>query len=289
MPGFRWCVLLFVLCSKCWLRWGWGWRGSRGGEEREGWMHHALFRFVAAAARQGRFGCGPRHRSSDSVIRIMIFVGGNSVQRMGRPAQCGRSRVWRSNVRACCEFGHPDAEHAERGAEHAEKITPNRRKPLLWALCAPLCVLCVKGGITSERRRRQFGIRSGSFADLRDSNSWDPPLRRPLPCRAGQSGERRGGKLFPSCHDRPALTRVLVRPTMTQGRKPSSDCPACRAVRTKRYLQLARIENCCIGLPGLDLGVPDHSTLSHRPRRWACRHSGEPEPARRICLKTARA
>jgi hypothetical protein len=138
--------------------------------------------------------------------------GGNSVQRMGRPAQCGRSRVWRSNVRACCEFGHPDAEHAERGAEHAEKITPNRRKPLLWALCAPLGVLCVKGGITSERRRRQFGIRSGSFADLRDSNSWDPPLRRPLPCRAGQSGERRGGKLFPSCHDRPALTRVLVRP-----------------------------------------------------------------------------
>jgi hypothetical protein len=76
---------------------------------------------------------------------------------MGRPAQCGRSRVWRSNVRACCEFGHPDAEHAERGAEHAEKITPNRRKPLLWALCAPLGVLCVKGGITSERRRRRFG------------------------------------------------------------------------------------------------------------------------------------
>jgi hypothetical protein len=121
-------------------------------------MHHALFRFVAAAARQGRFGCGPRHRSSDSVIRIMIFAGGgNSVQRVGRPAQCGRSRVWRSNVRACCEFGHPDAEHAERGAEHAEKITPNRRKPLLWALCAPLGVLCVKGGITSERRRRRFG------------------------------------------------------------------------------------------------------------------------------------
>ncbi|MDB5401438.1 MAG: transposase [Rhodopila sp.] len=40
-----------------------------------------------------------------------------------------------------------------------------------------------------------------------------------------------------------------------------------------------------IGLLGLDLAVPDHSTLSRRRRRWRCRHSGEPQPVR--CIWTA--
>jgi Transposase DDE domain len=42
-----------------------------------------------------------------------------------------------------------------------------------------------------------------------------------------------------------------------------------------------------IGLLGLDLAVPDHSTLSRRARRWRCRTSGEPEPVRSICWWTA--
>ena len=37
------------------------------------------------------------------------------------------------------------------------------------------------------------------------------------------------------------------------------------------------------GLLGLDLAVPDHSTLSRREKRWRCRSCGEPEPARSIC------
>jgi hypothetical protein len=35
-------------------------------------------------------------------------------------------------------------------------------------------VLCVKFGIASKRRRRQFGIRSGSLADLMKSGMMKP-------------------------------------------------------------------------------------------------------------------
>jgi hypothetical protein len=42
-----------------------------------------------------------------------------------------------------------------------------------------------------------------------------------------------------------------------------------------------------IGLLGLDLAVPDHSTLTAERRRWRCRRSGGPLPVRCICWWTA--
>jgi hypothetical protein len=78
---------------------------------------------------------------ADFVTAVLAMGGLAQMPGIGRAAFSTGNAV----VRAHSAF---DAEHAERGAERAEKdypiFTAIAAKPLLSVLCAPLCVLCVE-------------------------------------------------------------------------------------------------------------------------------------------------
>ena len=90
-----------------------------------------------------------------------------------------------------------------------------------------------------------------------------------------------------------AVAAWRAEPRTTPGGQPHYSALAITTALTMRTVfglalrQTEGLIGSVIGLLGLDLAVPDHSTLSRRARRWRCRHSGGSEPARCICWWTA--
>ena len=90
-----------------------------------------------------------------------------------------------------------------------------------------------------------------------------------------------------------AIAAWRAEPRTTPGGQPHYSALAITTALTMRTVfglalrQTEGLIGSVIGLLGLDLAVPDHSTLSRRARRWRCRRSGGSEPVRCICWWTA--